>query len=68
MLSRDPTKHEERASDTTGIQKIEEIVRGLDDATGKPTPIFEGERPVYTADVKPLFNVDGQSVEDHVDR
>ena len=65
---RDPTKHEERTSHTTGIEKIEEIVRGLDDAAGKQMPILEGERAVYTADVKPLFNVDGQAVEDHVDR
>ena len=64
----DPPQDEERASDTTGIQKIEEIMRGLDDTAGELVPMLKGKRAVYTADVKPLFNVDGQAISHHLGR
>ena len=62
MAFGDPSHHEERRRHAGGIEQVEQPSRRRHDARGERVPVGGGQRPADAADVKPLFDVDGEDV------
>ena len=62
MPFRHPSDHEERRRHTGGVDRVEQAARRLHDTRRQRVPVRGVELPADTAEVKPLFDVDGQDV------
>jgi hypothetical protein len=65
---RNPAENEERGANPVPIQEIEQLAGVRNDPARKLTPPVGTGQRLDAADVKPLFNVDGQAIANHVKR
>ena len=63
---RHPPQHKKRPADLVSIEKVQKLPRIPYDAAGQAVPMLLAERATDATDVKPLLDVDGQTVAHHV--
>jgi hypothetical protein len=66
VSERDPAKDEERGANAVPIQEIEELTGVRNDAARKLIPPIGAGQRRDVANVKPLLDIDGQAIADHV--
>jgi hypothetical protein len=68
VSQRDPAEDEERGANAVPIQELEQLMSVRNDAARKLVPPIGAGQRRDVANVKPLLDIDGQAIADHVKR